>query len=265
MRPNSSRKFFAFITAGTLLFSLDACSVVKNDLQGKSSKSDSQVLNEVRSSLKSVSTQVNPIGMDLWWVTRDGYSIINDNSPGLEARYPGCVNDLDNQKNWRSFANKTITTVDRVLLKEGFTLFDDPNNNSKDISDTRFYDYIKSYQRGSTKAVLAISPDCGSTSQETDPPMYYSASFGYTNKFQQNYDAQSPFLYDLELKDVVVHIAKSLGEYRVLNINYRRSGHSAIVQRINGKWTQLWAGQDLISCAERTTKKIPISLAPDCY
>jgi hypothetical protein len=265
MKLNSSRKFLVFITAGSLLFSLGACSVVKNDLQATSPKSDSQVLNEVRSGLKSVTTQVHPIAMDLWWVTQDGYSIINDNSPGLEAHYPGCVNDLDNQINWRRFATKTVAIVDRVLLKEGFTLFDDPINNSRDISDTRFYDYIKSYQRGSTKAVLAISPDCGSTSQETDPPMYYSASFGYTNKFQQNYDAQSPFLYDLELKDVVVHIAKSLGEYRVLNINYRRSGHSAIVQRINGKWTQLWAGQDLISCAERTTKKIPISLAPDCY
>jgi hypothetical protein len=95
--------------------------------------------------------------------------------------------------------------------------------------------------------------------------MYYSASFGYTNDYQKNFDEQSPFLYDLDLKNVIVHVTQSEGNFRSLAVNYRRSGHATIVKLVNGKWTELWSGQDLISCAIRDKFEIPISIAGDCY
>lgn len=226
-------------------------------------KSDAAVLVDVRSKLAAIAPIVQPLKMPLWWVSRDGYSIINDNSPGIEARFPGCVNYYANGPAWNVDATKIIAAVDSVMTQQGFKI-DTETNSSKSLDDTEFYDYIKAYYRDNTKAVLSISPDCGSTDPEPDPQMYYSTSFGYTTDYQKNYDAQSPFLYDLELKHAIVHVQKASGDFRVLSINARRTGYAMIVQHVNGTWTQLWAGQDVISCTVRDTNKIPLSIAPDC-
>jgi hypothetical protein len=248
------------LLVGTVLIGVVACS----NLVAGSKKSDSEVLDEVKVSLSSFATIVQPVSMDLWWVSRDGYSIINDYSPGIEAHFTGCVVDTSGQPKLRDFATRTSAAVDKVMGAEGFAV-DTETNSSSSVTDAKFYDYIRAYYRGDTKAVLSISPDCGSTSPEANAVMYYSASFGYTTEYQKNYDAQSPFLYDLELKDSIVHIQKSEGEFRVLNVNLRRTGYAMIVNRIAGKWTKLWAGQDVISCAIRDKNQIPLSIAPDCY
>jgi hypothetical protein len=228
------------------------------------------LLNKVQSEFENIAPIVKRSTLDLWWVNEDGYSIINDSSPAVEVQFPGCVNDDSYYSMWKANVVKMIEVIDTVMTTEGFT-FDDSANSSKSLinsgnfDDSEHYDYIKAYFRGETKAVLSISPDCGSTLPTDNPEMYYSASFGYTNDYQKNYDEQSPFLYDLELKDVIVHVTQSEGEFRSLAVNYRRSGHATIVKRIDGKWTELWSGQDLISCEIRDKFEIPISIAGDCY
>lgn len=257
---NSVKVFLKLALVGALIASLPACIILRNSI---SAKSDPEVLEQVRSSLSSIIPVVQPTSMALWWISRDGYSIINDYSPGVEAQLTGCIDDTLAQPMWKEFADNTVASVDKVMAANGFVI-DAETNSSTSITDTKFYDYIKAYSRGKTKAVLSISPDCGSSSQETDPVMYYSASFGYTTEYEKNYDAQSPFLYDLELKDSIVHIEKSDGAFRVLSINFRRTGHAMIVKKIDEKWTELWAGQDVISCAVRDNKQIPLSISPDC-
>jgi hypothetical protein len=254
-----NHKVSTALIAAVVLISVTGCSQT-----GSKSKSDAAVLTEVKSSLEAVAPLVKATPMDLWWISPDGYSIINDNSPGIEAQFPGCVNDDSNYSVWKSTATKVINAVDALMLDNNFKV-DSSTNSSTSLIDDKYYDYIKAYYRGGTKAVLAISPDCGSTMQTDNPVMYYSASFGYTTDYEKNYATQSPFLIDLNLKDVIVHIQKSDGEFRLLAVNYRRSGHATIVKRINGKWTEVWSGQDLISCAVRDSNKIPLSMAPDCY
>ena len=258
-KSNLKRRVSTAIFAAVVLVSVTGCSH-----SGATSKSDAALLTEVQSSLEAVAPLVKPSPMDLWWISPDGYSIINDNSPGVEAQFPGCVNDDSNYSLWKSTAKKVISVVDAVMLANKFKI-DRATNSSTNLSDDKHYDYIKAYYRGETKAVLAISPDCGSTMQTDNPVMYYSASFGYTNDYQKNYASQSPFLIDLKLMEVIVHIQKSDGEFRLLAVNYRRTGHATIVKRIGGKWTEVWSGQDLISCAVRDSNKIPLSMAPDCY
>jgi hypothetical protein len=266
MRDASSRRTLIIsVVAGLMVLILAACSssVDKSEIS-LNKDSGGALLSKVQSSLKTIALVVKRSTMDLWWVSRDGYSIINDSSPAIEAQIPGCESDVSNSSMWQGTATKIIAAVDSVMSAENFAI-EKETNSSKSLSDTKFYDYIKAYYRGSTKAVLSISPDCGSTSQADNPVMYYSASFGYTNGYQKNFDAQSPFLHDLKLKDVIVHIQKADGDFRLLAVNYRRSGHATIVKRIDGKWTELWSGQDLISCAIRNKFEIPISIAGDCY
>ena len=248
-----------FLLIGVSLLSFSGCTLSKSTL-----KSDTALLTEVRRAITPIASKVQWSSMALWWVSPDGLSIINDNSPAVEARFPGCVNDDSNFSMWRAKARKVIAVVDEVMSANKFKV-DNSINSSNSLSDTKFYDYIRGYYRGGTKAVLSISPDCGSTLSTENPEMYYSVSFGYTNEYQRNYERQSPFLHDLNLKDVIVHIQKSDGEFRLLAVNYRRSGHATIVRRIGNKWTELWSGQDLIPCALRDQKKIPLSIAGDCY
>ena len=266
MRKTSShRTIINSVVAGLLVLILAACSssVDKSEISLNKDSGDA-LLGEVQSSLASIAPVVKRSTMNLWWVTRDGYSIINDVSPAIEAQIPGCESDVSSGSSWKAAATKIIAAVDSVMSSENFAI-DKETNSSKSLSDAKFYDYIKAYYRGSTKAVLSISPDCGSTSQADNPVMYYSASFGYTNGYQKNYNEQSPYLFDLNLKDVIVHIQKSDGDFRLLAVNYRRSGHATIVKRIDGKWTELWSGQDLISCEVRNKHKIPLSIAGACY
>ena len=253
--------------------SVAACSSAEVQPSSSSSltkETGAALLSKVQNELETVAPIVKRSTMDLWWITRDGFSIINDSSPAIEAQFPGCESDLSDYSKWKANAVKMVEVIDAVMTNEGFT-FDNTTNSSTSLSvstnfnDSKHYDYIKAYFRGETKAVLSISPDCGSTSQADNPEMYYSASFGYTNDFQKNYDEQSPFLYDLDLKDVIVHVLESEGEFRLLAFNYRRTGHATIVKRIDGKWTELWSGQDLISCAVRNKHEIPLSIAGACY
>jgi hypothetical protein len=253
------------------LMSVTGCSSSEDQSSATLTKvSGDALLSKVQSELEAIAPIVKRSTLDLWWVNEDGYSIINDSSPAVEAQFPGCVNDDSYYSMWTANAKKVVAAIDSVMESEEFT-FDNSSNSSEsltystDFNDSEHYDYIKAYFRGETKAVLSISPDCGSTLPTDNPEMYYSASFGYTNDYQKNFDEQSPFLYDLELKDVIIHIQEAEGEFRLLAVNYRRSGHATIVKRIDGKWTELWSGQDLISCAIRDKFEIPISIAGDCY
>jgi len=258
-KRSTGGRVFIFLLTGFSLLIFSGCSQPESNF-----KSDSALLSEVQRVITPIASKVQRSSMDLWWVSPDGLSIINDNSPAIEARFPGCVNDDSSFSMWRTKARKIIAIVDEVMSTNKFKL-DSAINSSNSLSDTKFYDFIRGYFRGGTKAVLSISPDCGSTLSTENPEMYYSVSFGYTNEYQRNYERQSPFLHDLNLKDVIVHIQKSDGEFRLLAVNYRRSGHATIVRRIGNKWTELWSGQDLIPCALRDQKKIPLSIAGDCY
>ena len=265
------RGLIASVITSVALMSVTACSSSEDKSSVSLTKvSGDALLSKVQSELEAIAPIVKRSTLDLWWVKEDGYSIINDASPAVEAQFPGCVNDDSYHSMWTANAKKIVAAIDPLMLSEGFT-FDNSSNSSKSLtystnfSDSEHYDYIKAYFRGETKAVLTISPDCGSSLPTDNPEMYYSASFGYTNAYQKNYDEQSPFLYDLELKDVIVHVTEAEGDFRLLAVNYRRSGHATIVKRIDGKWTELWSGQDLISCAIRDKFEIPILIAGDCY
>ena len=265
------RTVVASVISSMALMSVTACSSSEDKSSVSLTKvSGDALLSKVQSELEAIAPIVKRSTMDLWWVNEDGYSIINDSSPAVEAQFPGCVNDDSYYSMWNANAEKIVAAVDPVMVSEGFT-FDNSSNSSKSLTystnfnDSEHYDYIKAYFRGETKAVLSISPDCGSSLPTDNPEMYYSASFGYTNDYQKNYDEQSPFLYDLGLKDVIVHVLEAEGDFRLLAVNYRRTGHATIVKRIDGKWTELWSGQDLISCAIRDKFEIPISIAGDCY
>jgi hypothetical protein len=226
--------------------------------------SDTKVLEQVKSALTKDDIEVSDSLLDIWWISNDGYSITNDESPAVEAKYFDCESDNSAQREiWSSNALEQSSAVDEVMQRAGFTVND--KNTSDSLTDDQFVDYVRAYERENTKAVLVINTDCWSDDGSGNSPLYYSSSFSMTDDFDTNYESQSPYLIDLNLKDVVIHVSNVVDDWALINVNYRRSGHYVIAEKANGKWVERFGGQDLVPCTLRDELKIPIELVPECW
>jgi len=202
-----------------------------------------------------------PADFALWWIDTGGLAITNDASPATEFRAAMCETDDIAQDGLHALIRQLVPAIDDVMQAHGFTR--NVRNSSRSISDDRFYDFIRAYERAGVKAVFSASPDCWSRTGVG--PMYYSLTFAYTTDFDANARAQRTFLRDLSLKsDVVIHVAKREGPWAVIDVNYRRTGHYIIAKRISGRWMQVFAGQDMPGCDVVHTWGIPATITP-CY
>jgi hypothetical protein len=248
-----------------ILFSLIAIVAVGTLSQFKSIElKNSEILERANKEFGALGFEVESTEVSVWWISPDGYSIINDVSPGVEAKFFNCEADnLAERKIWEDHALALSSLVDELLRKEGFAL--NPINSSTSTTDDRYWDYVRAYERGSTKATLSVNADCWSDGVESDAPLYYSAQFGITDEYETNYSEQSPFLIDLGLRDYIIHVEKIVDDFAWINVNARRSGHYVIAKKIDGHWVEVFAGQDVIHCELRDQIGIPVDIAPYCY
>jgi hypothetical protein len=246
------------------LASLATLAVIVAILQSKTDEpSNSKILEQVKTGLASEKLQTSDAKFNLWWVSDDGFSIANDDSLSVETKYFNCEadNNTDQRKFWTENAIQQSKTVDVIMQQAGFKV--NELNSSDSLEDLQFVDYVRAYERGKTKAALVVNADCWSVGS-VDSSLYYSTSFSITDDFDVNYEAQSPYLIDLDLKDVVIHVSNAVDNWASINVNYRRSGHYVIAEKVDGKWLEKFAGQDIISCTLRNDLQIPLELAPDC-
>lgn len=199
--------------------------------------------------------------LSVWWISKDNLNIINDNSSGIQLNVNDCVADIGSGKLFYTTAQELGPKVDSIVRKAGFSK--NLKNSSKDIDDDRFYDYVQAYERGNQKCVFIANPDCASLIGEAQ--MYYAFSFACTDDFENNYKAQAPFLKDFEIKDAVIRVDKKIGDYMRIIVNYRRSGSYIIAKLVDGKWKELFAGQDYPPCAIINQYQIPKEISSDCF
>ena len=200
--------------------------------------------------------------MSVWWVSDDNLNIINDDSRGIEFQLNTCESDVETLGGFRETAQKLGGEVDVVMKKAGWKA------NIKNVlplgSEVPFDDYILAYEIPDKKCVFVANPDCMRLKEEES--MHYTFSFACTDvfAFEKNYEEQAPFLRDLQINDAVIHVAKRNGDYVMLNVNYRRSGHYTMAKLVDGKWTELISGQDIPSCTLVKKFAIPNDIAPSC-
>jgi hypothetical protein len=246
-----------------VLASLVILAVIAVLIQSQADKPNNlEILEQVKTGLASEEIQTSDAKFDLWWVSDDGFSIANDGSLSVETKYLDCEADNNDQRKfWTENAIQQSKIVDAIMQQAGFEV--NELNSSDSLEDLQFVDYVRAYERDKTKAVLVVNSDCWSVGS-ADSPLYYSTSFSITDDFDVNYEAQSPFLIDLNLKDVVIHVSNVVDNWALINVNYRRSGHYVIVEKVDGKWIERFGGQDIISCTLRNDLQIPLELAPNC-
>jgi hypothetical protein len=261
---NESMKSYLGTLKIILLASLAVLAVISIIFLFQADKPNNlEIIEQVKTGLANEEIQTSDAKFGLWWVSEDGFSIINEESLSVETKYFNCEADniTDERKFWTENAIQQSNTVDAIMQQAGFEV--NELNSSDSLEDLQFVDYVRAYERDKTKAVLVVNSDCWSVGS-ADSPLYYSTSFSITDDFDVNYEAQSPYLIDLNLKDVVIHVSNVVENWALINVNYRRSGHYVIVEKVDGKWIERFGGQDIISCTLRNDLQIPIELAPEC-
>jgi hypothetical protein len=199
--------------------------------------------------------------LGVWWVSEDGLNIINDNSTGVELYSFNCESNLNSNSVFKEMAQSIGSEIGKVMTQNGFKL--NQRNSSKSIDDDQFYDYVQAYEKDSVKAVFTADPDCETSSNEI--PMHYTFSFIFTNNFEANYQEQAQYLKDLNINDAIIHVRNKVDDFVNLSVHYRRTGHYTIAKLINGKWTELFSGQDIPSCEIVKKYSIPKGIISDCY
>ena len=190
-----------------VLASLAVLAVIATIIQSQADKPNNvEIIEQVKTGLASEEIQTSEAKFGLWWVNEDGFSIINDVSLSLETKYLNCEADniTDERKFWTENAIQQSKIVDAIMQQAGFEV--NELNSSDSLEDLQFVDYVRAYERDKTKAVLVVNSDCWSVGA-VDSPFYYSTSFSITDDFDVNYEAQWPYLIDLNLKDVVIHVS----------------------------------------------------------
>ncbi len=194
----------------------------------------------------------------MWWISRDGHSIINDNSSALEVQISGCSEDPG--ADMTTSITRFTSSAEKVLQHNNFVR--NVRNSSSSMADNRFYDYVQGYERQGMKAVVVVDPDCAGADGEVP---HRSVVIALTERFAANEEAQRPILEDLKLgSDVIVHIGKREGDLAIFNVNYRRSGHYVVARLMQGHWRELIAGQDVPTCGTLQRLQIPAGFM-DCY
>lgn len=244
------------------LIILFAAVSVSISCSASNSLSTSEIFNLVQNKIASYESNdviLNSMNdYSLWWVNDDGYSIINDGSDAVELQFQGC--DAEFPVDFSESQLQLVDEIKGVLLKNGFTI--SKQNTSKSRQDDEFYDYVVGFEKSDLKAVVVISPDCWASGEE---PFHQSFTFSYTDEFSANAAAQLPYLEDLGMRDgEVIHVEKVEGDFALINVNYRRTGHFIVAKRINNRWKEIFGGQDSPSCALLQKWNVPAGFI-DCY
>lgn len=199
--------------------------------------------------------------LSVWWVSPDNLNIINDDSYGVELNLNVCESDLESKSIFKETAVKLGQKINTIMEQNGFKV--NPVNSSKSITDDRLYDYIQAYEKNPLKCVFVANPDCAKLTEEAK--MHYTFYFSCTDQFAKNYQEQAPYLKDLKIKDAIIHVQERTGDFVKLNVNYRRSGHFTVAKLVDGKWQELYSGQDNPNCKTVEKYKIPKEILPNCY
>lgn len=193
----------------------------------------------------------------LWWISQDGYNIMNQNSPAISLNIP-CQGP--GSEAYEKALPIATTDIAKIFLDNGFAM--NKLNSSTSFTDTQFYDYIQAFNKGNTYCVLVGNNDCFG---EADSTIYYQPiSVSCTDQFAKNYQEQILYLTDLDIKDAVVD-PQIYGNFAYIDVHDRRSGYYIIAKKENNKWVKLFAGQDNMPCELVNKEKVPSQIMQRCW
>jgi hypothetical protein len=203
--------------------------------------------------LSAESTQV-------WWISPDDLNIINQDEIGLEHRLT-CKSPLSQKTPYFDAIENLSSSIALIMKSQGFVI--NQKNSSQSLVDDQFYDYIQAFETSDLKCIFKVNPDCGR--DHKSPTNYHTISFTCTDNFDWNYQEQSPYLKDLNIKNHTIYVSKKVDDFVLLSVSGRRAGHLLLAKRINGKWVEVSSGQEGPSCEAVDRFNVPKELYGECY
>lgn len=204
----------------------------------------------------------DPFYPSVWWVNEDGYSIGNGEVySGVWGMSCSGSDYEEKQAAFGALKREAGPWIDTTMAVYGFAK--SAANTSSSFEDDSFYDYIQGYENEQFKCVFTADPDCSGAGDD-DMAFKFSVNCIDTASYAENEQVQLPYLKDLEIKDQVIQVNDLVGDFAVMTINARRTGAVLTAKKINGKWTKVYAGQDVMPCEIAEQYGVPETIAPSC-
>lgn len=178
------------------------------------------------------------------WAAEDGL-YINNPSTGVEIVF----NDSVSKEEFTDFVDRVSSETEEVLAKSGF----EKNTLNTEDSD----DILGAYELDEDTKCVIVEPSCSDGN---------TLRFECTESFSENYDNQSIYLEDLEKENEEITSMDVSGNFVSLNMSEKNScsGYNIIAKKVDGKWTSIYEGQEIMSCGDTETYEIPVDLMPEC-
>lgn len=202
---------------------------------------------------------------NIWWILPEKKNVLIEQVPVRSVALTEAVPDGAGSPSYGPLTQSLASRVDQLLLGNGFKK--DALNSSANLQDFSMVDIIQAYQRGNILCVFLING-------ENVGDSHSSASFQCSTMEQLSKAEaeQLPFIgivhspYDNQSQDVVISSIRYFPPlFAVVAVNYRRTGYSAILKKIDGVYVQVTAGQEAPYCKVVDTYEIPKEVVPECY
>lgn len=203
----------------------------------------------------------------VWWVSSDNYNIFIPTIDSLVFKAKYSVDDqvssdkisfILSKTVMRSFYDLVVNEVENAGYKKNMV------NSSTSFDDKKYYDYVEAYEKNSTKCTITIDPDA--SGDGSDNNMYYAIYVACTDKYDEEFKQQQPFLKALKIHNAVISsIQEQAGDFYWLNINYRRTGHYSIVKKEGNTYKEIHSGQDVPPCSKMQKYNVPEELYETCF
>jgi hypothetical protein len=209
------------------------------------------------------------------WMTDDNKNIYISEAAGTGSRIPIQREMSAQQKaDFQEKVNNITDLISADLLQRGFqknqkNAYENVNNESFYQQD---YDYVLAYEK---KPIVCTITLIGFNEVGAEWSEYRRIIFACSDKLNKYYDAEIPFLTALqEVKKspggsrdgaIVSGIRKQKGDFVMVNWGAGHSGFSSVLKKIDGKYKEIFAGQEDPHCNVVVDNKIPMEIFDECY
>lgn len=200
------------------------------------------------------------------WLSEDGYLIFNRQASSISGK--GSFNNPSVLPT--NFLSKDIPAVKEFVkgISETFLANSFAHNiqNSLVLNEdrSRLRGYVWAFQRGETRCTLTVYPDLFFYLETK--PFEYDITIGCSDKFQENYKEQLPYLKALGLKSGSTGISDviKVGDF-VRVVRWGGGGGYEIGRWENGQFKRIIGGQDYPLCKMVDELQLPKEIYENCY
>ncbi|MFH1462132.1 MAG: hypothetical protein ABIG08_00290 [bacterium] len=213
------------------------------------------VINSILKAINDSSLDVkflDPVKSSQWWISDDGWNIIDPNAVSItlsgytfKGEHPSPINPLN------LLAKELNYLISKILLDNSFAL--NAANTSESEENNDFYDYVVAFQKGGTRCTLTTDGDFG------------KYSVACSNRFQEAYEEQTPYLKVLDNREVIVSVKERIGDFVWLSVHLRRTGYLALMKDRGGEIKLIFTGQEEPPCDLMIENKVPKEVYGACY